>query len=301
MADDDPDVPEDGEDEDSLLEPSRFAKIAFARVEALTLPAASDPAHSLGNALRPGTRITRHNRTWFMGQVRSEGTSIVGRIGYQTPGTLTEIWDEEAVDFREATHPSGTTSPFAIDPLSSPWPRVAFQLRPGLIRVHSFLGAFQALLNEASPVDRWRLRQDVEEIPFDEWVKSVDRVVTLRVRLRRPNPHYEDRDAVRALVDGANARMAEIVWKADPESLDGLDVGDAFVREAIEHSKRYGSFAAAAERAGRRTIWGSNQQAAAEERVVEADPETREAAFADLRSELGDTVIEEAEEEVDGT
>ncbi len=279
MPDDDENLEVDVED----IAPPRRGRVAFAVVEALTLFAASDFDKAIIESLVPGTRIERHGRTWFMGQVRREGSSIVGRIGFQA-ANVAEVWDERLNDFREDMLLAGTTSPFAVDPQRR---RVAFQLRPGLIRVWSFTGALQALMNTASPVNRWRVSQEVEAVPFTRWVETIDRIVRLRVRVRRPNPHYGDRQRVQELVEGANARMAQIVWSADPEALDGIDVNDGFVREAITHAEHYGSYAASAERAGRPVAWGSDQEAAAEERIVEADPETGEVPTERLREQLG--------------
>ena len=280
MAEDDDDLEFDVDQ----VEGSRAGRVAFARIEALTLHAVADPLEAIAGALVPGTTIDRHNRVWHMGQVRSEGNSLVGRIGFET-ANLTELWDEEAKDFREDTLPAGTTSPFAIDPSAM---RVAFQLRSGLIRVKSFTGALQGLMNAASPDDRWRVHQELEEVPFEAWAKTVERIVSLHIRIERPNPHYGDRKRVKELVEGANARMAELAWRADPEALDGLDVNDPFIREAIAHSEHYGAYSATGERQGEATRWVSEHEAAAELRELEADPVTREVAPASLRRELGD-------------
>jgi hypothetical protein len=261
------------------------ARVAFARIEALTIQAASLPQQVLHKALVPGTRIERHRRVWRMGQVRREGRSLVGRIGFEAPG-LAELWDDEIADFKETERPAGTTSPFAIDSRSF---RVAFQLRPGLIRAKSFTGALQALMNAADPVDRWRVFQELETVPFAEWVESVDRILSLRIRLERPNPHYADRERVRALIEGANARMAEIVLNADPEDLQGLDISDPFIVESIEHANEHGGYSALAETRGERTQWSSPQEGAAETRIVEADPKTHDVSHAALRQQLGDT------------
>jgi len=166
--------------------------------------------------------------------------------------------------------------------------------------VKSFTGALQALMNEASPDDRWRVDQELEAVPFEEWVGSVDRVVALRVRVERPNPHYGDRQRVRDLVEGANARMAEVAWSADPEALDGLDTNEPFIRETIDHSARHGAFSASGERKGKRTHWGSDQEAAAEQRVIDADPTTREVPTDSLRKELGDEEPPELTQEAEG-
>lgn len=282
-------MPDDVDDDDldldvEQIEGPRAGRIAFARIEPLTLHANAEPAAALESALVPGTRIERHKRTWYMGQHRSEGTSIVGRIGFEV-SSLAELWDAERQDFSESQLMSGLTSPFAIDPDKL---RVAFQLRPGLIRVKSFTGALQALMNAASPEDRWRVSQELESVSFDEWVAAVDRVLRLRVRVERPNPHYGDREHVRSLIEGANARMAELTWKADTEALDGLDVSEPFIREAIDHANSYGSYSAVGEREDKPVQWGSDQEAAAEQREVEADPMTREVPAISLRAQLGD-------------
>ena len=278
-----------GDDDDLELdvdqvEGVRAGRIAFATIEPLTLHASSDPAAALDGALVPGTQIERHNRVWHMGQHSREGASIVGRIGFQARD-FAELWDEDRKDFSEQELMAGLTSPFAIDPARL---RVAFQLRPGVIRVKSFTGALQALMNAASPEDRWRVEQELEPATFDQWVESVDRVTSLRVRVEKPNPHYGDRENVKSLIEGANARMADVAWTADPEALDGLDVGEPFIREAITHASQYGSYSATGERANVPTHWGSDQEAAAEHRIVPADPSTREVPAALLRRELGD-------------
>jgi hypothetical protein len=288
VADERDELEHDTED----IEGARTGRIAFATIEPMTLTASTVPAEALERALVPGTQIERHGRVWYMGQHRREGASIIGRIGFQT-SDFAEVWDADRKDFAEEQLLSGLTSPFAIDPTRL---RVAFQLRPGLIRVKSFTGALQALMNEASPADRWRVYQEVESVTFNEWVESVDRVLTLRVRVKRPNPHYDDRENVEQLIEGANARMADIVWSADQEALDGLDVGDAFIREAIAHAETYGSYVATGEQDDKPTTWGSDQEAAAEKRTVEADPRTREITGTNLRRQLGDDTPEGGDE-----
>lgn len=285
MSDDD-----DLELEVEQVEGPRAGRIAFAKIEPLTLHANAAPDQALRAALIRGTYIERHNRIWHMGQIREEGRSIVGRIGFQT-SAIAELWDEEREDFSEAQQWAGLTSPFAIDPVKL---RVAFQLRPGFIRVKSFTGALQALMNATSD-DRWRVYQELEPVPFDDWVTSVDRVVALRIRVERPNPHYGDRANVKRLIEGANARMAELAWKADPEALDGLDVSEPFIREALDHASEYGGYAAEGERADKPTRWDSEHKGAAEQREVDADPVTREVPTQTLREQLGD--VEPAAEE----
>jgi hypothetical protein len=267
-----------------LVEGRAAGRIAFGKIEALTLQGTEIPRTALAEALVPGTSVERRGRAWHMGRVGDEGRSIVGRIGF-TAGNVAELWDEQRKDFREEVVPAGTTSPFAID---VPTLRVAFQVRPRLIPPKSFCGALQGLMNKTSPHDRWRVSQELEELPFDAWVNTVDRVVSMHVRVLRPNPHYGDRKRVEDLIEGANARMAELVWKADLDALDGIDVDDPFVREAVEHSEHYGGYSATGERQGKTTQWVSENEAAAEHRELEADPRTREVPTAGLREMLGD-------------
>jgi hypothetical protein len=270
-----------------MLTPS-LARIAFARIEGLSLGTAleltvEDATRLLLEALVAGTRIEHYGRAWRMGQVRMSGLSIVGRIGFEA-ASVADVWDEHAQDFRDESAPAGLTSPFAIDPARM---RVAFQLRSGAIRVRSFTGALQALMNAASN-ERWRVHQEVESLAFEDWTGSVDRIVRLRTRLERPNPDYKGREKVKELVEGANARMTEIAWTADPENPQGIDARDEVIREAIEHARKYGRARAVGERHGLPSLWDSGQEGVAEQRVLVTDPNTREVDSEDLRRELGD-------------
>jgi hypothetical protein len=270
-------------------------RITFATIEALTLGGAAAPKEALERALVPGTRIERHGRVWRMGQWHREGQAIVGRIGFESSATA-ELWDDELNDFRETSRPLGLTSPFAIDPAVL---RVAFQLRGRDIRVKSFTGALQALLNEASPTERWRVARETKVVPFEQWASEVDRVTDLRLYLERPNPHYEDRERIRAIVEGTNSRLVEIAAHADPEDPQGIDLSDPLIREAISHAElNYGRFTAVAEQADEKSQWTSEHHAMAEVRTAPADPDTKEVSPRALRRELGDPTAEvEAAEE----
>jgi hypothetical protein len=160
-------------------EPAK-ARISFARVDALTLTTSFDDA--IRRSLRPGTAHQRYTRMWRMGRWQEEDGLILGRIGFQSPST-TELFNEEVSDFVEEAFMQGATSPFAIDPSSQ---RIVFQVRSGVIRPHSFTGALQALLNEASEFERWRVRPETYEVDWETWVNSVDRIAQLRIRLERP-------------------------------------------------------------------------------------------------------------------
>lgn len=271
---------------DSVADSStpRAARVGFATITARTLGAGLAFDDALRAALVPGTAYERHRRRWRMGQVREDGPSIGGRIGFVSVG-VTELFDEDINDFVEAAAPAGVTSPFALDVRNG---RIAFQLRGQTIKVQSFCGAMQALMNAASD-ERWRVTADVEEIPWEDWVKDVDRVTKLSVRLLPPNPNFHGKKRVEEIVDGANANMAYIALQADPTNPQGLDIDEPAVVEFIDHAATYGSYSAEAETGGELVKWTSKRGAAAEIREVPIDPNTKEASPDDLRRELDDT------------
>lgn len=264
----------------------RTGRIAFAQItvaEESRLP--FDRAEALIASLRPGTSIERYNRRWRMGRVENlTGALVTGRIGYEATAGTTELWNEQLVDFEETTVLQGRTSPFVINLPSS---RVAFQLRGAQIRPRTFTGAFQALLNNASPVYRWRVNEEIVRIPWARWRASVDRITEIRFTLQRPNPNYGDRAEIERLIEEGNAEMVRMVLRADPESLEGLDINSEFVSEAIEHVQAgYGAYASYGEIAEEgettQTAWYSDQDGAPVQKTAEVDPATHEVSRADL-------------------
>jgi hypothetical protein len=164
--------------------PPATARISFARIESISL---GEPfPDAIRQSLAPGTSYWRYTRLWRMGQWQELDGLLYGRIGFEAPA-MTEVWNDEIADFEEAAFHGGTTAPFVID-LSDQ--RVAFQVRPGVIRPTTFTGALQALLNTTSVLARWRVHPDTYEVDWPTWLRSVDRVLQLRIRVERPNPHY---------------------------------------------------------------------------------------------------------------
>ena len=267
-------------------------RIAFATIQALTLHATMSPRERLEASLVVGTKIERYNRAWRMGPWHYEGEMIVGRIGFESAG-INELWDDEAQDFKEATRPLGLTSPFAIEPTTL---RIAFQVRGRDIKVASFTGALEALLNAASETDRWRVHRELKHMSFEQWSSTaVDAVTLIRATLERPNPHYGDRRQIREMVEGTKARLVEVVLRGDPSDPQGLDVRANLVREAIDHvSENYGSLTAFGQRAGDEQQWSSQGDGSvAEVRRVPADPTTRDVSGNALRHELGDPTAQQ--------
>jgi hypothetical protein len=122
-------------------------------------------------------------------------------------------WDEEARDFVTGRGP-GSTSRFAINTQTF---RVVFQLRPGLIAPGTFRYNFQALLNEASPIE-WRVRlEGVSQPPWEDWRERVARIVKLTVKMERPNPHFPG-DQVERLFEGAKLQAARSCKADQPGS-----------------------------------------------------------------------------------
>ena len=268
-----------------------MGRVTFASIVVESVVGALAPAEFLEAALVPGTLVERRNRQWRMGRWHHEGSMIVGRIGFEA-AALAELWDDEIGDFAEASRRTGLISPFAIDPQTM---RVVFQLRGRDIRAKSFTSAMQALLNAASPTERWRVTRELHAVAFTDWVTEVDRITVLRLRLERPNPNYQDREKVRALIEGTNARMAEVVLNADEDDLQGIDVSDPFVQQALDHIEHHhhGTYVATAERGDEQTTWASGDEGAAEVHIVPADPVTKDVSATELRRELGDPTVEE--------
>ncbi|MFN8223400.1 MAG: hypothetical protein U0R50_09180 [Gaiellales bacterium] len=245
---------------------------------------------ALRSALKPGAAIERYGREWRMARWNEEKGFFNGRIGYERVGERTTLWDDSVNDFKATRIREGTTSPFAIDPERGV---VAFQLRPGRINPHSFTGALRALLNASGDEEGWSVEPYVREVGFEQWVETVDRVTRLEIRLDRPNPHYHGLDEIEELIEGTRSRSARIILEADPANLDGIDINDQFIVQAIEHAHEYGKITAqgASGQGGATQVepkWRSDVEGSPEEATVPADPNTREASADELRSVAGE-------------
>lgn len=270
--------------------PRRRGRVAFATIEARTLGGTTREA--LLAALRPGTRKEHYQREWIMGQIRAlDDGVIVGRIGFEHESKGGR-WDDEAQDFVAVDLEDVTTSPFAI---SADGSRVVFQTRGQTIKPQSFVGAFQALLNAASPTERWRVHREIVERSFTEWLQIVSRVERIRVKLERPNPNYRGRRRVEDLLEGLNARTAEVGAQAATDDPQGLDTDDDLFEELIGHADAYGSYAAVGQDpGGQRVEFSTTQQT--EESEAEVDPVTREVPPETLHDLLG----EHGEDDISG-
>jgi hypothetical protein len=230
------------------------------------------------SAFVPGTAVTRYGRTWLMGQSRVDGLYLFGRIGFESEGSVTEVWDEDRTDFTQLAIPSGVTAPFLLALTTL---KMAFQTRGSLIKVNSFIHAMQALLKESTGED-WRLVTSRRVVTFEQWRDSVQKVTRMRFHLVRPNPNYEGRPDVERLLEeiGAEAETLEV------QNPDGLQTDADLVGQLLDHVGRgYGDA----------TITGERQE---DDRVVETVYDTRLGGESELHERPADATGEVPESEL---
>lgn len=266
----------------------RDARVAFA--QAVAADEAETPIEELrqliDSAIVAGTAVERYGRVWRMGQARRDAGVIYGRIGYQRQGDLADIWDDHINDFVEQRLQEGLASPFALNETNLV---IAFQLRAGRIKPNSFIGAFQALLNESSGETIWAVRPIYQGVDWEQWRASAIRVRHIELKLERPNPNYHGRNQVEQIVEGARARLARVIFDADDPA--GLDIDDPLIREAIEHARAdYGAVKAVGDvvtdGAVHESVWRSDVEGSPIETKVRVNPETREVYAEALGAEL---------------
>lgn len=279
-------------DDENPLEPqleSRSARLAYAVIEARGLWEPGTP--SLLEALAPGTKVSQgEDKEWLMARTRLVGGIIFGRIGFERVGDEPD-WDPETLDFGTRRVEHLQVSPYAIDPETL---QLAYQVRAPQISAAAFIKALQALMNEASPLPRWRVSRIERDESYAEWRGRAKRVSKVRVKVRRPNPHY-DFKPVEDLVEDLNAKVATLSAAADPDDPQGIDTDDEFLNQMISHAtERNGEFSAVGTDAKDRPISYSSKSKTAE-KTVAADPVTGEVPADVLRNEVqADTDYEEA-------
>lgn len=260
--------------------PRKVGRIAFARIYSETLH--GHLTEELMKALVPGTQVEHRQREWILGRVVDAGDIVNGKIGFERTGSGSRF-DREVNDFVNQAREDGTYSLFAIEVDTL---RVAFQTRSQTIKPQSFVGALQALLNHASPTERWRVEHDRTDEEFTEWLARVARIERVRVKVRRPNPRYRH-DKVETLIEGLNADTAELKAKAAPDDPQGIDRNDDLLQQLIGHADRYGSVdARGVDQEGHRVEYHSSRKT--EEVEVEVDPETKDVPLETLRHYLKD-------------
>lgn len=273
---------------DGTEPPLRPGKVAFALVRPRLGQLPFDLPTELTRALNPGTKVERHTRVWRMSRVTlSDDHWVAGKIGFESPGGIADIWNENLLDFEEIALPQGRTSPFVVDLDAL---RVAFQVRTPQIKPRTFTGAFEALINSASSI-YWRVDHEIRQITWEDWLGTVARVTAFRVTLERPNPGYEGREELEGILEGTRTGILNMILRTDPENLDGLNVNNELLRQTIQHVRAgHGSQAADGETMeGEQTFissWSSEYQGSPVQRTVNVDPTTLEASHATLQAAL---------------
>jgi hypothetical protein len=259
----------------------RLAKVAFARVASVR----GTPMR-LDEILRPGTAVERYGRIWRTGQWREQNGDIAGRIGYERPAEVAELWDDQRQDFVERHLVEGLTSPFVVDPRRG---LVVFQLRAGRIKPQSFVGALKGLLDEADPQGEWTVDFLIRGEPLDEWEQRARRITNIEVRVERPNPHYAGRDEIEEFVEGHRAKVVKIILQAYEDDPQGLSI-DEFVRQAIDQGLYKGRVKVGAEfdteHGVERREWRSDVEGSPEQTEVSLDPQTGDASTEAMQEEL---------------
>lgn len=186
-----------------------------------------DPQGQILSRIAPGQRTERYGRTWIIGRTehRDDG-SLFGRIGYQAGGTV-ELWDEDQQDFIDVAVQGGFATPFLINVRTS---ALAFQPRPPQIKIGAVTGAFKALLSTADE-EPWSIYSAARRVSLDEWLDRVIKVTHVRMRMRRPNPHYEDTPNLEALLEQSEADVVRL----EARSKDGLKIESGFIQETLRH------------------------------------------------------------------
>jgi hypothetical protein len=266
----------------------RSAHIAFARLRLREDPRDPTDLFSVPDSdaflqsLRVGAQETRYGRTWRMAQWHpADPHYVLGRIGFEVAGA-TETWSEARSDFQVTEMTQGHTSPFAVDLRTL---RVAFQVRPGQIKVTTFTENLRALLEAGGPY-LWEVRPESDRPSWEEWLASVARVSEVRLTIHTPNPHYEFDEAER-LLEGAHLRSLQMIAKAGPDEVEGIKIDDTWLAGALGHAGSYGSYSAKGETPqGQGTSWTQRDEGRPRRVTGDVDPQTTEVQAERLAREL---------------
>jgi hypothetical protein len=118
--------------------------------------------------------------------------------------------------------------------------------------------------------------EGVKQPPWDDWKSQVLRVTELDVKMRFPNPRFND-ERIDHLFTETKAAAVELALKND----EGIDIDSYdFVAHAIEHAANYGTYKATGvvEEHGeqQKDTWKLSTERDARKVEVPQDPETGE-------------------------
>lgn len=258
------------------LAKEREGTIAFAMVtepQGMRQTALGESA-DLRAALRPGVRIETYNREWVMDRPDELSRGLVhGHIGIVSQ---MDRWDDTTMRFLSDDLEAGIATPYVLDPDSG---RLVFQTRGSTIKPQSFVNAFEKLINESSP-DRWRVVLAEREMDWSTFLRMVEAVESMTIRLEKPNPRFPN-DLAESLVRDTEAASATLNLRGEDIETDA-----EVVRLLMEHADRYGyTNARGRTRRGLLRYVGRRNTTQVTAHVP-ADPETGEVSQEDLREQV---------------
>jgi hypothetical protein len=213
----------------------RVYTIGYARARLKGLFADVGIAQAIDDCWKPGVTVTRYGRRWFLTKVLESGLNYrIGKIGFVSEREqITLIFDEDTMDFKRGAAPSGTVVPFGIMTTDG---TIAFQLRAGVVRESTFIGALRTLFSEARKEYIWEVRSLAEATTYDEWLPRVERVTNFNLRLERPNPHYHGDEIAERIIEELRLEYARLIGVERAE--EGIDVGSDLFTQALDHVLR---------------------------------------------------------------
>ncbi|WP_261876008.1 hypothetical protein [Mycobacterium marinum] len=189
-------------------------------------------AEILVERLSPGNRVPRYGREWIIGRTQIEDRVLSGRLGFVAEGAVTEVWDEGKKDFRDETTQRGVTTTFAVnlDQLT------AFIQERSDIHINSAIAALEEILNEGRKQKdlRWSIESRKGTQSLQRWLETVQKVTAVRLKVRRPNPKWQDAKNLQELMERAEAEIASI----ELENENGIDVNSDFIAQTQNHIDR---------------------------------------------------------------
>jgi hypothetical protein len=192
------------------------------------------PAQTLTRVLVPGASARRFSRVWRLGHTNVSDEELLGRIGFEGE-RRTFMWNEESKDFLPGPSPNGLVVPFVINLANF---QVVFQIRPPEIRPHSFTGALERILRDATGQD-WGVEPIIRQMSFEAWRATVTKVTRMHFHVEQPNPNWEGRPELENLMHRlGDLDSADFGFNAE----NGIATDDELIVELVNHvnQRNYG-------------------------------------------------------------
>ncbi|MFB9529239.1 hypothetical protein [Nonomuraea roseola] len=218
---------------------------------------------------------------WRIGGVDTPKGYIRGRLGCETEMGI-DHWDDEQLDFVPEILPAGAASPFVIR--LSDFAAV-FQVRSPVIRVASFTGALRAILREQMD-EQWEIAPPAKEKSFEEWRKTVDKIIRLSVRFTPPSSS-EGGSETDQLITEMRLDSASLELKSE----SGIETNGNIAQQMLDHvDRRHVQASATGVRENGEvpveTVWDSQLHGESLITTIAVDQKTGEATFESLFEEV---------------